>query len=209
MGLFSFLFGCKPKQPATNVQAIDPRKILFSLPTLCDPIPSVQPGPPPINYKALHEDDWRQIEFVPAANRENIATRLQELTAFKRQHRSGVGFTQVFIRPEHPKPFQTLAFSSARLPRLAESPLALGGGAIPGGFALSDSSDWFIYGQRSSDGKILHLGIAPGRGVLSKHFIDAIVDLGRDDLLLVDWYATAMVDTSSSEAIATWAQRYQ
>lgn len=219
--VFPFFAGScdKPQKSSNNVQKIDPREILFSLATLCDPIPSTLSGLPPSNHKHLHEDDWRQIEFVPVTNRENIRLKLGELAAFKQQHWRGQGFTQIFIRPEHPITFQSSGFAAAQLPHLTEFPVTLGsvtppnglgGGIVPGGFALSDSGDWFIYGQRSPDGLILSLAVSPGHAAVpSETFVQALSEVAGTRFLLVDWYIGTVVDTTSRESIRTWARRFQ
>ena len=126
------------------------------------------------------------------------------------QHRRGQGFTQVFIRPEHPTTFESVSLPSAQLPRLTESALTLGGGTVLGGFALSDGGDWFIYGQRTPDGRVLHLGVSPGHATApSESFLRALAELAATRFLLVDWYAGVVVDTASSEATLTWARRFQ
>jgi len=184
--------------------------LLFSLPTICDPIPLTQPGSPNVVHKSLEEDDWRQIEFVPVANRGYLESKLKELSIFREQHRRGPAFTKIFIRPEHPATFEGVGFARTQLPHLTELALTLGRGTVPGGFALSDGGTWFIYGQRSPEGRVHHLAVSPGRGdVPSEQFIHALGDIAANGFLLVDWYVGVVVDTSSSESILSWTRRFQ
>src|SRR5262245_1696202 len=48
--------------------------ILYGLPTICDPYPPLAeaPHPPRPGESVLHEDDWRQVEFVSGDNRAYI-----------------------------------------------------------------------------------------------------------------------------------------
>lgn len=194
---------------------IDPKNILYSLATLCDSTPSVEPVPRPKHCRTLHEDDWRQIEFVPQANLAYIEREQESLAAFKQQNRRGAGWTNVYIRREHPT---TLSATGMRLPdisSLSESSLWLGsgppwGGLVKGGFALSDDSNWFLYGQRMTDGKVLQLAVSPYLSTPSAAFVELARRISIDSrLLLVDWHAASVVDTSSQETLLGWSKKYQ
>jgi hypothetical protein len=191
-----------------KVQMLDPKQILFSLATLCDPAPAVEAKPIPAGARQLHEDDWRQIEFVPASNRDYIEKELERLAAFQREHRRGMGWDSVYVRKEHPTPFATVGVRFADLPPLLASDLALGGHPVRGGFALSAGDGCFIYGQRTGEGGVLHLAISPGGTACSREFARAVVQIAeRSHLLLVNWYAGAVVDTSSIESVLASCQR--
>jgi hypothetical protein len=55
---------------------VDPRQILYSLPTLCDALPATRQGTVPTDGIVILEDDWRQIEFTAVADRASINTQL-------------------------------------------------------------------------------------------------------------------------------------
>ena len=201
-------------KPSGEVHMADPKDILFSLPTLCDPAPAVDPTPPSAGHRTLHEDDWRQIEFVTHTNLEHIRKELASLIAFKQEHRRGPGWTQVYMRSEHPAALSTAVLRFSSLPSLPASALTIGsgppwGGTVVGGFALTDAGDWFIYGQRSDDGHIIQLAVSPGRSIASEKFASALSEIAKGaDLLLVDWYASSLVDTSTPASVLAWARRY-
>lgn len=205
--------GHRPK-PSDVVRTINPNDVLFSLPTLCDPGPAVDAAPAPSGARTLHEDDWRQVEFVARTNLAHIHQELARLSAFKQEHRRGGGFTQVYVRKEHPTPFAAVRMQSKRLPSLPTSGLAIRGGppwggTVRGGFALSDTGDWFIYGQRT-DGHVVHLAVSPGGSVPSEQFAQELSRIAQSTgLLLVDWYGGLLVDTTASEPVLTWARRYE
>jgi hypothetical protein len=196
-------------------QFIDPKNILFSLPTLCESAPAVEPLPRPALCRSLHEDDWRQIEFVPLTNRAHIDKELNALASFKQQHRSGPGWTNVYVRREHPTPLAAVGLRFANMPRLPVSAVWLGpappsGGLVKGGFALSDSTNWSLYGQRSPDGRVLQLSLLHSASAMSAAMAEILSRLSLDlRLIVVDWFATAVVDTSSPESVLAWAMRYQ
>lgn len=193
---------------------MDPQKILFSTPTLCDPAPAVDALPTSSGARSLHEDDWRQIEFVVSRDREYIQQQLAAVAAFKEAKRQGPGWTEVYIRKEHPTPLAALRLASKDLPTLSTAGLVIGGGppwggTVRGGFALSDGGDWFLYGQRSNDGHVLELAVSPGHKVPSEKFAHTLSQLSQTaNVLLVDWYACSFVDTSSTESVLMWAHRY-
>jgi hypothetical protein len=193
-----------------DVRMLDPKEILFSLPTLCDPSPEVEASSAPIGTRRLHEDDWRQIEFVSASNRGHIQSELAALAAFKRQHQKGAGWTGVYIRKEHPKPLMALGLQYSVLPTFSTSSVTLSGHPVRGGFALSDGGEWFIYGQQSADSHILQLAVSPGRSACSERFAAGLVQITQyAHVLLVDWYAGSIVDVASPDSVLTWVRRFQ
>jgi hypothetical protein len=197
-------------KPPGDVRMLDPKEILFSLPTLCDPAPEVEASSAPSGTRRLHEDDWRQIEFVSASNRDHIQSELAALASFKRQHQKGAGWTGVYIRKEHPKPLTAIGLQYSVLPPFSTSSVTLSGRFVRGGFALSDGGEWFIYGQQSSDGRIVQLAVSPGRSACSERFAAGLVQITQHShVLLVDWYAGSIVDVASPDSVLTWVRRFQ
>jgi hypothetical protein len=98
MGIHSALFGCHKPQKNLNTQAINPNNILFSLATIFDELPAidktVSASAPALQ---LHEDDWRQIEFVGVKNRSPLKQQLAEFISFRDSHRKSLGFTSVYV----------------------------------------------------------------------------------------------------------------
>jgi len=183
---------------------------LYSVPTLCDPAPAVVDAPPPEGYRWLGEDDWRQVEFVARANLPHVQKESVTLAAFRSQHWRDHGWTDVYMRLEHPVPFAEVGLQFKKLPAWPLYGLAIGDqpGPVYGGFALADGGDWFVYGQCSEEGHVVQLAIAPSGARPSAEFAGAVARLARSfDLLLVDWCAGALVDTTSAESVSTWTQR--
>jgi len=199
---------CDRPQKAGNETKL-PGK-LSTLATICEPLPMQEAGLPKVAHKAVHDpDDWRQFEFVPVANREHLQKKFAELAAFKEKHRRAQGFTDVFLRPEHPVPFENAPLPAAELPRLTETPLGLGLATVSDGFALSDGGEWFIYGERSKEGRINLLAVSPSyNDSPSDAFVRALAQIAGTRYLLVDWYAGVIVDTTSPESIRMWTRRF-
>jgi hypothetical protein len=197
-------------KPTGEVRTTDPKDILFSLPTLCDPAPAVDSSPAPAGARSLHEDDWRQIEFVPISNNEQVRAQLVALATFKKEHQKGAGWTDVYLRKEHSVPLAAMGLRFTALPAFSTSAVTLSGRPVRGGFALADGEEWFIYGQRSPEGTILQLGISPRPSLCSERFALGLMQITRDaPVLIVDWYAGLVVDVSSLESILAWSRRYQ
>jgi hypothetical protein len=125
---------------------LNPNDILFSLATICDPMPAFDETSAPDGARWLHEDDWRQIEFVAVANREYIAQQLEALALFRQQHWRGSGWDAIYPRAEHPTPLTATGLYLDKDQGLTTAALTIGEPArsVRGGFALSDGSDWFI-----------------------------------------------------------------
>src|SRR5262249_55731002 len=182
---------------------------LFTLPTLCDAAPAVMAAPVPAGARLLHEDDWRQIEFVSSKNYDHIQKQLEKLAAFKREHQRGIGWTSVYVRKEHATPLAAVGLQFASMPVLPASAVALSGHLVRDGFALSSGGEWFIYGQRTGEGGILHLSVSQAHSACPKEIAQVLVQIAQTgQLLLVDWYAGAVVDTSSADSVLGWSRRY-
>ena len=165
-------------------------------------------------YCTVHEDDWRQIEFVVKSNLAHVENELKTLSAFKEKHCSGRGWTSVHIRKEHPAPVIRARLRSSNLPLFSKKTLVMGSappwvGAVPGGFALSEDGDWFIYGRCGNDGLVVHLAVSPAWTAISDRFALVLSQLPvTAGLLLVDWNSGSIVDTSTPESVRAWTTDY-
>jgi hypothetical protein len=201
----SFGIGFKAMSDETS---IDPTKILFSLPTICDPMPALEEAPAPAGAHWLHEDDWRQIEFVAVANRDYIQRQLAALAAFKQQHWRGAGWDSVYTRAEHPTPLVATGLYLDKDQGLTTSALTIGEPPRPvrGGFAFSNGSDWFIYGQRAADGQLVQMGLWRGNSHISDGMAEILSRFAQAaHVMLVDWERGTVVDTSSVRSVLQWA----
>jgi hypothetical protein len=189
---------------------MDTKNLLFSVSTICESTPATNAGKPPDGSLVIHEDDWRQVEFVSHENLTHIQGELERLSTFKREQRSGPEWKSVYIRKEHPAPFLTVGVRLSHLPAFPRAELAIGsgppgGGVVVGGFALSDEGDWFLYGQ--GDGNtIAQLAVSPGRTTASQGFVRAISQLAQvNGLILIDWQKVTFVNTTTPASVMAWA----
>jgi hypothetical protein len=196
---------------ANPVTLVDPSEILFSLPTITnDALPPVAPGSSKLNQDVIeiHEDDWRQIEWISATASELISSELEAIREIYEYHRDSVGFRKLHLRQAIPAP---LADRQLRLDDLLEAlgPRAtrLAGLAYRGVAGIAESS--FAIRLISS---IELYGFAPLGQIQILCFANTrtnnapqpdIENLARfaaaHDLIFVDWCAAAAIAPSPAD----------
>jgi hypothetical protein len=190
--------GAGPSRSGERIERVDPREILFSLPTIYDTQPALDSPPADTAVKfQLHEDDWRQVELVSANDRTAVERELAEVRAFKQAHFKGVGWSSIFVRKERPD-----ALMSRHIP-LDSLLKVLTGGAkleplfmeavgrpalVRGGFAIPLTDSLFAYGQ-ASNGDLVSLCLSGSPDSKDQAaFRPILAFASAHDLLLVDWY---------------------
>lgn len=65
----------------------------------------------------FHEDDFCQIELLPAENWEYCQRELQQIATFSQQHRAsdGIGWTDIYVRKEAEKSLSSLSLATSRV----------------------------------------------------------------------------------------------
>ncbi|WP_395644639.1 hypothetical protein [Terricaulis sp.] len=199
-------------QPAT----VDPRTILYSLPTISNDGPPLTPvtAAPGANDVSFHEDDWRQIEFFPADRRDEIQRTLQELKAFEAQNRVQSGWRNIYVRNVAPAPIYSGNDAVSSLAQdlnasIEPAPLIFQGantltGRVRDGFTLRLGPGAVLYGVNDAEG-ITVLG-ANLQNADDRLLTDAFVKLSyRDGLVLVDWVAQALlIDVAPGDHVTIW-----
>ena len=69
----------------------------------------------------FHEDDYCQIEILPADNLAFCLEQSEEIDKFAEEHRDGIGFSDMFIRNENPKSLREHDISVVRLNEMLKS----------------------------------------------------------------------------------------
>lgn len=186
-----------------KVSTVPPQDILFSLPTICDEIPVLVEGSTKQgkNVFEIHEDDWRQIEFVASCYHSTIESELTEIARvwqdekvdLSSEHRA---FRNIYVRRQITVPVaeeitldQILAIFPSTC-QVYDGIAYLGAdGIIEGGFAFGLSPVTF-YGQQAK-GVIKVLGLDREReGVveISDDVVTAFSTvMSAHNLYLVDW----------------------
>jgi hypothetical protein len=143
-----------------RVQFMDPREILFSLPSICKAIPGVSNQPLSGSEFALAEDDWRQLEFV---SRELAGEMDEEIAKIRLIHENasvkGVGWKEIHVRTKPEIPI-------ARNLTLADLTKSLNLPGEPGGITYHEAQSRIAdgYSLRTSEGLTIY-GVAPAGNV--------------------------------------------
>jgi hypothetical protein len=204
-----------------RVEKIDPSKLLYSLATICDRAPPLGDGlsKPNDGDYTLHEDDWRQIEFVSANDREYIAAQVAKVHQFKVDNWTGQAWKNIFVRPDHPTELASLNIAIDELKNVLSGCPQNGvvifqsfsnptGSArvVLGGFSFRVSTGTMIYGHQIG-GNIASL--AAHVYVDNDSEVETISRSLRSiallaPLLLVDWNTDSLVSLSATEEINRW-----
>ena len=156
------------------IQMVDPKTILFSLPTIENTQPPLA-GRAGAGALVLHEDVWRQIEVVAKRFESEIAAERADIRAVIAE-RTGSGFKRIHVRARIPEPLAGVTLPLASLVAgLALGELAISGQLVEGGFAYGDN----IYGLQI-DGIVVALCAAKDPAPLAEI-------AAKHDLVVVDW----------------------
>lgn len=183
-----------------RVPTMDPSAVRFSVPTLEDRPPPLD-GPAAADAIALHEDDWRQVEFVSPSLADAVADEVAAIHAVKATHQPGFGFDAMHVRRRVPDPLPGVSLPLREVIDalgVSARPLAVRGvGAVVHGFALP-LGDALVYGT-APDGRVEQLAIqgVPDDVVGQLHAIAL-----RHKLLLVEWCVPRVVRAHPAGFIA-------
>jgi len=167
-----------------QVERVDPKEILFSLPTLENALPPIQDCRG--DAVRIHEDDWRQVELVAPRFEREIA---EDLAAIREVHaeRTGPGFRRLHVRERIPEPLAGATIEIGVVTRGAHRSLGFHdpAGIIAGGFAI-DVDGGVVYGREDA-GRVVVVGAW-------RSVPEVLADLSRAyGLLIVDWCRATMI----------------
>jgi len=193
-----------------RIERVSPRDLLFSLPTICDELPAVDPQASREDCLLLREDDWRQIELVSTSVDHVVRAELAAIQrVFDDESVTGstgdvVGFRNIHVRTQPTAPLAR-ALPAAALPRVLRTvrhtyrAVAVGGAVAAGSFAFG-LGPVTVYGV-SVVGEVTAMGL-----VMDARDGEAAVDeaaagladlLRAYDLMIVDWCHRAVVGPES------------
>lgn len=200
------------------VENVDPRQIRYSLPSLCEALPAIEEGSTKLGKKVLelHEDDWRQIEFVALTLESAIEVDLRAVAKIHREHfQKGRGFDALHMRKEVPSPLEGAWFTLADLrSALGESASWFDGvafrdvaGVVAGGFAVKLPSGLTLYGTQQG-GRVNVLAMASAEsGPAAESNARLLSALAiRHQLCLIDWCRVQQVPPGV-EHLRTWLSK--
>ncbi len=145
-------------------KSISPDEIRFSLPTITDAIPPLREASSLQNHMVIHEDSWRQSEFVSSLFESEIRDTFQQIKKIWDNHWDGYGFNSIHIRKEIPEPLQDRSLTIGNLQDLFGLRHQYDGVAfqstaaeVSDGFAFEAEGGLTFFGQKDTSGRILVL----------------------------------------------------
>jgi hypothetical protein len=214
--LLAFVGVTGSAQPQQKIQMVDPKTILFSVPTLSDDIAMLErvDRAPNDSDFIFHEDEWSQVEFLPKSQLPEIKRMLKELKSFEQAQRVQSGWRNVYIRK-----IQRIAVVSGSQPiqqlekilgaKAGSAPILSSTSTVAGrvkdGFTLPLGGNVTLYGYVTEQG-IPILGASVGNNPDDFKLTQAFTKLSSSNgLVLVDWRAQMLLmSVSESGQIDVW-----
>jgi hypothetical protein len=165
----------------------------------------------------FHEDDYCQVEVLPAAARGYCLAEMARIDEFADAHRDGAGFTDVYLRGEPLQPLASLGITLAALGS-AIDPLVPRFVEIQTGYGSYREPCRSVVGWGLGDGEAIFAGVGAGAVVgpvwLALHRVPAervgqwcrvLRSLpGAPELLIADWSASRVVPLADEPALAAY-----
>jgi len=214
MGLISgllSLFGCNNQKESKiiatdssgNVQTINPKDILMTIPTIENTFPDFENKTNPNNLKIL-EDDWRQIEFISKDQKTLIDQEIDSITyIFEHEMHQGKdysAFKNLHVRRLITKPV-SLTFEKIKSylgdtkNKIAGITINGNSGQVRNGFSIF-SQGLNYYGVKDDNNKVFVLCFYGADA--DKDLVNSIGRVSKllstENLYLVDWIHRKIVD---------------
>jgi len=197
-----------------RIGTISPKNVLFSLPTICDKIPGIDPGTSKLGKKTveLHEDDWRQVELVAQCHQAEIDVCLSHIRRIYTEQRTDNGFfRKLHVRKEVAAPLEGGGLLFTDLRRFLPTLTALDGlsyrgvaGLIADGFAFESAFGLRLYGVRQGVAvTILGLSVEHAGPQVERDGPSLATLMRANELCLIDWCGLRQLPDSDAE-VAAW-----
>lgn len=182
-----------------RIEKVESQEVRFSLPTLCDVLPPTEGPLIEGTELLLHEDAWRQVEFVASSQSTEVRQQLAIIATILKDGKVGTGFGDLYPRQGSHQPVASADLSLDRLrqmfPSSKESRVAFetSSQTVDRSFALFVTPDWGLYGLTNSSDTVEVLAVARLRpekssGDSARRAQEALQALASElDLSLVDW----------------------
>lgn len=180
--------------PSTTVDA--PGEFLFSLATINDEIGTVKQNLPSSDAFEVHEDDWRQLEFISRRYLNIVRQEFTRIEAIHQQHRSGAAFKRMHVRSSIPAPLEGVPITKDAIEdgfRVTDEyrgvTITNYGGLVELSFALEAAEVGVLWGELDSAGQIAALNLTPpgGQHTLTAPLPEVTQFCAAHSLMLVDW----------------------
>jgi hypothetical protein len=169
----------------------------------------------------FHEDDYCQVEVLPAAAADYCRSEMRRIDEFAEAHRDGLGFTDTYVRGEAPIPLGALGITVAEM-RAAVEPLLLPFDQVLTGYSTHREPCRSTVGWGEGDSRAVFAGVGEGGVVRAvwlslygippervEHWCRALQALPRAmELVVADWNSSEMVPLAEEPALAAYLERY-
>jgi len=192
-----FIASGKLTLTCAKIEYISTEGVLYALPTINEQVPETGAVAPEQNVFTLHEDDWRQMEFVSSAHTETIGVELRAIMNIYQNHQKGQGFDKLHVRKAISRPLGTNAITPAKLQQYLPPDFKTADAVV---FAQDEHEIKDVFAYNLSPLVLYgHLVKAGTMDALCMQFvdiptntlpyvIDGIVNFMHDhDLIFVDW----------------------
>jgi len=174
----------------SQLQMVNPKDLLFSLPTINDRMCALQKAKSLDGMLVIHEDDWRQVEFVSDKLLGDVETEIRNIRTICEAKRKGVGFTGMHIRKLIEVPIDDGVIPYSALKNLLSISKEFSGFGISSYMAVAESSFAFetqnglrFYGVLNQTSNVVFLCLANTDG-----FTNKVGDIVKTfHLVGVDW----------------------
>ena len=180
----------------SEIVSIDPKDILYSLPTISNDLADVEDSETFENIIVFREDDWRQFELLSIKYEQEIQKELRGVAEiYENQKLEGVGFKEIYLRKIITTPLHDINLKLEVLEKYFDikhqySGVAFNNAAatIVGGFAFSTTSGWELWGQVNANNIIQFINITQTEDSDVNLFATKIdIFLTENKMYAVDW----------------------
>lgn len=211
MNASEFLKTRKLRLVLQKVRMIDPKEILYTLPTICNFLGEVNKEIEITGRElTIHEDNWRNVELVSLKFVEEISDNLKEISRIHEAERVRQGFRKLHLRKDIEQPFESVRFPFAELEKFEKSRIYAGlgylkNGLVVDGFAFSTVGGLTWYGRQTGN-FIQELCLA---SCLSNDQTEQEVEIlakmmGQYHLGFVDWSRVFFVNSEQKDNLQAY-----
>ena len=214
----------KPSGADENVQSIDPKSLMFSIPTISDDLAPLDPvGEAPRDDELqMHEDDWCQVEFFHKGYLQELQRLLKEYKTFEASNREMITiegkecpiWLDTYVRTVARQPLLSGEDPVEQLGRIVEGQIGPApvlfstsswSGRVRNGFTVGIGRNMDLYGY-VVDGDVPVIAALVRADPDDQALVTAFARLNAAlGLVLVDWRSQLiLVDTSPEGEVQVW-----
>jgi hypothetical protein len=169
----------------------------------------------------FHEDDYCQVEVLPAAAADYCRSEMGHIDQFAEAHQDGAGFTDMYVRGEPPCPLAALGITLAEM-RAAVEPLLPPFDQVFTGYSSHREPCHSAVGWGEADARAVFASVGEGgvvwavrlsiHGIAPErvgHWCRAPRALpGAAELVIADWNSSEVVPLAHESPLAAYLGRY-